>query len=501
MNNNNSSLSLYGGLRGSFSQPPPPTPLGAAFSTSPNPVLELKQHQARNNGTSEWVMSGGRTRGWTHRAEPSVERAVEQSSSWSLGRNRFDNSGVLESCISELLLLNQNGNNNNWVSTSKLDPNSKPFSPRKVDENDNIEREERLRQIWQNSPPELKNGLQPPPPPPPPSAASSAASDDREDDQKRPLLPTPADFPPFGPVSGDGYSGRKRSVSVNDVPTCELALKAKHVPVSGSRGYGCLQDEYGLRSLARSIAVTSTSLSSDTSSVLDKEDLGFSEPVRRHFSNPAYNYMESPFNGRVVTPLSGYQGVPEAYLHGLARGNRLPAPELHTWPSDLLFFLFYTAVGDELQLLAGVQLFNRGWRFHKVTGQWIARIPEVHPDVRTKTYEKGYYQYFDVKTWRRINAHLTLVYADLAEALPLANTQGGSLSPSAILSNLSPAAAEAIREAYQAAAARKRRESDMAAAAAHIQNAARMKNYANSLNGMANPNHGTSAAIFSKNAN
>ena len=40
--------------------------------------------------------------------------------------------------------------------------------------------------------------------------------------------------------------------------------------------------------------------------------------------------------------------------------------KLNRYKDDILFFLFYTNVGDVLQLAAAAELHNRDWRYHKV---------------------------------------------------------------------------------------------------------------------------------------
>lgn len=81
-----------------------------------------------------------------------------------------------------------------------------------------------------------------------------------------------------------------------------------------------------------------------------------------------------------------------------------------------LFFLFYTAVGDNTQLSAANQLYERGWRFNRSTGYWVARLPNINPDVRSGTYEKGVYQYFNPTSWRRETKAMTLYYSELSLA-------------------------------------------------------------------------------------
>ena len=72
-------------------------------------------------------------------------------------------------------------------------------------------------------------------------------------------------------------------------------------------------------------------------------------------------------------------------------------------------------IGELVQLKAANQLFQRGWRYIKTNGVWIARIKHHQLDVRTTTYESGTDQFFNVNTWQRERGHFTLAYEELAE--------------------------------------------------------------------------------------
>ena len=85
------------------------------------------------------------------------------------------------------------------------------------------------------------------------------------------------------------------------------------------------RDDFGLRALAAQIEIAKSAAyqTSETSSVLKEEDLNFPGDVERHFAKPSYQYMESPFNNRVVGPL-GDCNVPKEYLHRLGTKGALP---------------------------------------------------------------------------------------------------------------------------------------------------------------------------------
>ena len=57
--------------------------------------------------------------------------------------------------------------------------------------------------------------------------------------------------------------------------------------------------------------------------------------------------------------------------------------------------------------------YNRDWRYHKEERVWITRAPGMEPIVKTSTYERGTYYYFDVQNWRKVPKEFHLEY-DLA---------------------------------------------------------------------------------------
>jgi len=312
-----------------------------------------------------------------------------QYQNWSAGIDRFVEGG---DCGEE-----QNGGSGSQSVPSKLDPNSKPFAPRQppfpppkvtgtspppcLDENENNidsggNHDEKLRQIW------AKKSCSPP------QGTQSAAT--LKVDQRNVQTMTSEVVP-------------KTSNSINP----EILCPPPNSP---------FKDDFGLRSLVRNITISVSSMKSENSSVLSNDDLGMSKLHRAFFKerNLAYPYLESPLNNNIVSPLSDYVHVPDEYMHGLAARQALPKLELNRLATDLLFYLFYVAVGDSIQLKAAQELYNRGWRFNTSLQLWVARLPSVNPDVRHKTYEKGLYQYFNPSTWRRETKTMTLYYAELA---------------------------------------------------------------------------------------
>lgn len=339
--------------------------------------------------TQEWIMTGGGSQ---------KKFSGMQYQDWSSGIDRPDRFDELLDCGEE-----QNGGSGNLSSVaSKLDPNSKPFAPRQppfppaktavspttyLDENENKvdnsgNNNEKLRQIWAKT-----NGSSPPSDVP----------------QERQSPPPPRIDP------------REMQRMISN------ALSYDMLPKSGNNREfqsppAISKDDFGLRSLMRNIKISASSLRSEESSVLSNDDLGMSQVHRAFFKERklAYPYLESPLNNNIVSPLSDYVHVPDEYAHGLAARQALPKLELNKLATDLLFYLFYVAVGDAMQLQAANELFTRGWRYNTSLKLWVARLPSVNPDMRHKTYEKGLYQYFNPSTWRRETKTMTLYYAELA---------------------------------------------------------------------------------------
>lgn len=276
---------------------------------------------------------------------------------------------------------------------SKLDPNSKPFSPRTIngggsttnstmsskpdlDENENKvdvdgDKEDKLRQIW------CKKGL------------------------------SETNKPPPLKLIDHNQNPNPKNVNNNvEKSPMNMNMNANEM----------VNDDYGLRSLVRNINKSVASMRSETCSILSETDLGMSKAHREFFSEKKllFPYIESPLSNNVVSPLSDYCQVPEEYQHGLAMKQSLPKIELNRLATDVLFFLFYTAVGDAIQLQAANELYTRGWRFNITHGLWVARLPSVNPEVRQKTFEKGVYQYFNPSTWRRETKTMTLYYSELS---------------------------------------------------------------------------------------
>lgn len=112
--------------------------------------------------------------------------------------------------------------------------------------------------------------------------------------------------------------------------------------------------------------------------------------------------------------------VPPEYLINHAIRDKLAAMKLSRYKDDLLFFMFYTSVGDVLQIAAAAELYSREWRYHMEEKVWITQVPGMVLLEKTPTYERGTYYFFDVQSWRKVAKEFHLDYSKL-EGRPVLN--------------------------------------------------------------------------------
>ena len=59
--------------------------------------------------------------------------------------------------------------------------------------------------------------------------------------------------------------------------------------------------------------------------------------------------------------------------------------------------------------------YARDWRYHKDERVWITRAPGMEPQLKTSTYERGTYYYFDSQSWRKVAKEFHVEYDKLEE--------------------------------------------------------------------------------------
>merc|ERR1719422_2572493 len=121
--------------------------------------------------------------------------------------------------------------------------------------------------------------------------------------------------------------------------------------------------------------------------------------------------------------------VPHEYLTNTAIREKLAPVKLNRYKDDILFYMFYTNVGDVLQMAAAAELYNRDWRYHKEERVWITRTPGMAPSEKTTSYERGTYYFFDVNSWRKVPKEFHLDYDKLEERPSLPSSLQAGPSP------------------------------------------------------------------------
>ena len=168
-----------------------------------------------------------------------------------------------------------------------------------------------------------------------------------------PLLPTPLNFPPYGP----------RALSFS--PTDFLS--------STSDSTFTFPKEAEPLAWQRSRRDTETSLSPSISDIearyqqLDplEAELPLWQPdLPSRPPSSLLDIAQVPQLASVRLSCTCLPQVPEEYLTSKIIAPKLPAVDLARAHTDLLFFMFYTGHNDSLQLAAASLLFERGWRYN-----------------------------------------------------------------------------------------------------------------------------------------
>ncbi|XP_033739507.1 CCR4-NOT transcription complex subunit 2-like isoform X3 [Pecten maximus] len=141
-----------------------------------------------------------------------------------------------------------------------------------------------------------------------------------------------------------------------------------------------------------------------------------------------YSTFQSPWVDLPCRPQDIDFHVPAEYLTNIFIRDKLAPVKLNRYGEDLLFYLFYMNGGDVLQLAAAFELYTRDWRYHKEERVWITRAPGLDPIVKTNTYERGTYYFFEAQGWRKVPKEFHLEYDKLEERPTLPSTLHHSAS-------------------------------------------------------------------------
>jgi len=248
-----------------------------------------------------------------------------------------------------------------------------------------------------------------------------------------PLLPTPKNFPPFGPrpipapIFEEDFPSSKLLPAVTNPLLTQVHPFSFPVPPASYKSK--IDVEVDRQPKRKPDVVTRIWNQNSALSKSTLEDFATSNPTQGNYEDltstrssqgvPDANDWDPSFPRLEPSSLLDPHPVPDEYMVAKVIGGKLPPIKLPNCHTDLLLFLFYAWQEDTTQLVAASLLFERGWRYHTVDKVWLARWPGVTPEKKTTDWEEGLYQYFDVKVWRRIPGWFRLNYVQLAEKTDL----------------------------------------------------------------------------------
>ncbi|BBM99415.1 CCR4-NOT transcription complex subunit 2 [Marchantia polymorpha subsp. ruderalis] len=175
------------------------------------------------------------------------------------------------------------------------------------------------------------------------------------------------------------------------------------------QGIQATPDRFGLLGLLSVIRMSDpdlTTLALGTDLTTLGLNLNSRENLYKTFASP---WADGPIRGEPEFTL------PQCYNQA---APKLQSGYYAKFQQDTLFYIFYSMPNDEAQLYAADELVNRGWFYHKDHHMWFTRVPNVEPLVKTNTYERGSYYYFDQNTWETGRKENFVLHYEMLEKRP-----------------------------------------------------------------------------------
>ena len=179
----------------------------------------------------------------------------------------------------------------------------------------------------------------------------------------------------------------------------------------GAARYGLL----GLLSVIRMQDPDLTTLALGTDLTMLGLNLNSTDSLWKTFASP---WADAPAAGEPELSL------PECFL--TQQPPRLQPQLLNRFQLETLFYAFYSMPGDEGQLYAAEELYNRGWLYHKEHKLWLARVDGSPPVEKTTAFERGSFWVFDSSTWQRARKDNFVLSYDAVEVRPSAAAQAAA---------------------------------------------------------------------------
>ena len=226
-----------------------------------------------------------------------------------------------------------------------------------------------------------------------------------------PLLPTPKNFPPFGPRQSETES------CVEQEPVLLSPWSPATTTLSSHESLAVRKQGMVRRFSVGKTPLTPGNIGQSSDRKTYSEVLSLPNEEKEEPQEEEEEDWQPLGISWMPPSLTESHPVPDEYLVTKVIGSKLPNIKLHNCHTDLLFFLFYSFQNDLQQLVAAGLLFDRGWRYHKVDELWLARWPGLAPERKgiEMDWEEGLYQYFDVKAWKRIPGWFRLHYDKLGK--------------------------------------------------------------------------------------
>lgn len=189
--------------------------------------------------------------------------------------------------------------------------------------------------------------------------------------------------------------------SVNP-PSKEHLLKSMH----GLQG---VPDRFGLLGLLSVIRMSEPDLTTLALGI-DLTTLGLNlnsrDNLYRTFASP---WADGPAKGEPEYTL------PQCYSQ---QAPRLQPGYFARFSEETLFYIFYSMPKDEAQLFAASELCRKGWFFDKESGMWLTHVPQIESLVKTNTYERGSYYFFDPNIWDYVQKDNHVLHYEMIEKKP-----------------------------------------------------------------------------------
>ena len=107
--------------------------------------------------------------------------------------------------------------------------------------------------------------------------------------------------------------------------------------------------------------------------------------------------------------------LPQCYT---VQTQRLQHIHMDKLQLETLLYIFYSMPGDEAQIFAAQALQQRGWWYHKELKIWMTAAGGAEPALKTNTYERGSYIFFDYSSWEQTRRdNFLLIYEHLERAI------------------------------------------------------------------------------------